>query len=501
MSAILQALRRPGATRDVIAAAPTLSCKPEFNGDAEVPGYEVKAKSGLLDRALDRVVRASGSAPVFVFIQSLLVAWAFLGIPFYNTTIWPVVISDAQAIFSYGFDSLLMRQQLNGYNENLVVVAEIRSRARSTRRMLAAIQARLGTADFQRIAASVASQPMQEVSLPKENLFTRCITWTANALGHIYFVVFFWACMIVWLALGPMNEWSNQYQLDINSATSALMVFIFSFLAILRERHADHLRLCLTSVYHLDGALELRLRALTSDTIPHSPTVIPPLKLNPLQRAITYYADVVGTLVGIALLLAVLIIWACIGPALHFNANWWLLIGTYAGLVGLNDGFVLRHMQALHRRHEDPAFAALAGDDRVTLSELGLPCSTQSSDDEACATKSLSARVSERVNAVCAHEATVLSGVLLIVALLVVASVMHWSETGQLVCNIPPSIVESFFMVILITGHNASDRLRRANLRDMLERRRVLLAFVDAVAETAGSGSEKSSAVEEVERE
>lgn len=34
-------------------------------------------------------------------------------------------------------------------------------------------------------------------------------------------------------------------------------------------------------------------------------------------------------------------LWICIGPLLPFSSSRWLLIGTYAGLVGMNDGFVL----------------------------------------------------------------------------------------------------------------------------------------------------------------
>lgn len=257
------------------------------------------------------------------------------------------------------------------------------------------------------------------------------------------------------------------------------MVFIFSFLAILRERHADYLRACLDSVYRLDAFLELRLRCLTDDDLPNDETIIEAPRINAVQRAITYYADVVGTLVGIALLMIVLVVWICIGPAMHFDANWWLLIGTYAGLIGLNDGFILRNMQALHRRHEDPQFASLEQEDMQLLTELGLPVPAC----EPANKMSLSHRISESMNSICGHEVTVLIGVLSIVGLVIGASVMHWSETGQLICNIPPSIIESFFMVILITGHNASDQLRRVNMQNMLERRRVLLAFVEVAEE------------------
>lgn len=217
-----RALCRPGATRDVVASAASQfpdEAKVQHGRANDAPGYSVRVKPGLMDRSLDRVVRASGSIPVFIFIQLLLVAWALLGIPFHDATIWPVIISDAQAIFSYIFDSFLMRQQLNGYNENLTVVAEVRSRARGSQRMLLLVRNQLGS-KMHHTLASVSCRPMEQVHLPTENKFTKCITWSASALGHIYFIVFYWACIFLWLGFGPRQGWSNQWQLDINSATS-----------------------------------------------------------------------------------------------------------------------------------------------------------------------------------------------------------------------------------------------------------------------------------------
>jgi low-affinity ferrous iron transport protein len=45
-----------------------------------------------------------------------------------------------------------------------------------------------------------------------------------------------------------------------------------------------------------------------------------------------------------------------IGPALSFDSNWWLLIGTYAGLIGMNDGFVLRNVHNVLHGYEDAQF-------------------------------------------------------------------------------------------------------------------------------------------------
>jgi len=133
--------------------------------------------------------------------------------------------------------------------------------------------------------------------------------------------------------------------LYINSATSAWMVFILAFLANIRERHHNYMTNCLHFIYKADAALELRLRTLTGDRIQNVAVTIPAPKRGRLQCGIDYYADLVGTLLGIAILFFVMIIWVVVGPAMSFDSNWWLLIGTYAGLIGLNDGFVLRNVQ------------------------------------------------------------------------------------------------------------------------------------------------------------
>ena len=48
--------------------------------------------------------------------------------------------------------------------------------------------------------------------------------------------------------------------------------------------------------------------------------------------------------------------------------------------------------------------------------------------------------------------------------------------SGQLISNVPPSIIESFFMIILITGHNFADADRRVQIKSMYERRLKLVA-------------------------
>jgi low-affinity ferrous iron transport protein len=60
-------------------------------------------------------------------------------------------------------------------------------------------------------------------------------------MGHIATVFGFWVCIFIWVGFGKYCNWSNTWQLYINSATSALMVFILAFLANIRERHTKYM--------------------------------------------------------------------------------------------------------------------------------------------------------------------------------------------------------------------------------------------------------------------
>ncbi|KAF7588927.1 low-affinity Fe(2+) transport protein [Aspergillus hancockii] len=198
--------------------------------------------------------------------------------------------------------------------------------------------------------------------------------------------------------------------------------------------------------------------------------------MSPIQRAIFYYADLVGSLVGIAILLAVITIWIAIGPLLHFSSAWWLLIGTYAGLIGMNDGFVLRNMQARLGTYIAQQTAQITADDAQLLHAVQMPIAVP----ERLGENSLTGRASEAMNRICAHEVTVMMGCVTILGLIAGASAMRWTLTGQLLCNVPPSLIEAFFMIVLISGHNSADDRKRVDLRDTYARRLKLLGFVNA---------------------
>ncbi|MCJ1302288.1 low-affinity Fe(2+) transport protein [Hypocenomyce scalaris] len=409
--------------------------------------------------------------------MAALLTWAFMGIRFGHSLDWQIVVSNAQAIFTYVFDSLLMRQQLNGYDSILIVSACLKSRNVSNRRMLREI---IESERYRHVKATGLAEPQDsEIAseLPIENWLGRMSTTVSKFIGHIVVVCLFWVCIFIWIGLGHYCSWSTRWQLYINSATSALMVFVFAFLANIRERHSKYTERCLNSIYKVDSSVELSLRTLTGHTLPNPTVSVPGPQVTRIQRAIFYYADVVGTLVGIALLALVIITWVAVGSAMSWDSNWYLLIGTFAGLVGMNDGFVLRNVDSKLRSHENAQFEELKFDDLDILSIIGV----SQLPEEHVVDSSFSCRLSIRMGAICSHEMTVVLGVCTIVGLIIGASAMRWTITGQLLCNIPPSIIESFFMIILVTGHNIADSRRRVDLHNMHSRRLKLFCYVNSL--------------------
>lgn len=454
--------------------------KEEKNGivttTGEVTGYKVKESPRLLDRWLDKVVRISGSAPVFLFIVGALLVWAFLGIRFGESTKWTAVISDVQAILCYVFDSFLMRQLLREYAEQQEAMAEMKSRRNSHERMFAKLREKLGPERAERVSQISGDRPLDALDQGSrtQSWFARMIIFTAGAFGHIITVGMYWVCIFIWLGFGHYCGWTDRWQLYINSATSALMVLVFAFLDCLRECYADYVNNCLDAIFRLDATLEQELRCISEDDLPNEPEVIPPPRENLLQIAVFHYADIIGTLVGIIILLVVIVAWAAVGPVFHFNDNWWLLIGTYAGLVGLFDSFILRNIQGKVKDYTTCQVQSLEKEDMSLFAGTQMAIPAKDNLDRS----SLTHRVSISMGKICSHLLMVVAGFLLTIGCVIGSSVMRWNTTGQLISNIPPSIIETFFMLILITGQNDADASARVDMTNIYHRRQRLLWFV-----------------------
>lgn len=431
-------------------------------------------KTRMLDRWLDKIVALSGSNAVLVFTVIALACWALLGIKFADRTGWQVGISDAQAIINMVFDSFLVRQQLNAYDETLAILCQLQSRAESHGRMLRALGPRQPSprASGQRLVAK---------DLPtQDGLFARVCVKTSAFMGHIGTVTAYWLCIGIWLGFGHYCGWSSTWFFYINSATSALMVLLLAFLANNRERHEKHLQDCVSLIYTADATLERMLREKTGDKIENAVCTIPAPQVGKIQRVINFYADLVGTLLGIALLALVMIVWVVLGPVMSFNDNWWLLIGTYAGLIGMNDGFVLRNLCNVCNVREQQQYDLRILDDKDLLAIIGISDNRSSSETEPQQAKlGLNSRLSIIMGNICSHGYTVVAGVIVILGLIATATALEWSELGQIICNVPPSIVESFFTLILITGHNLGDERREESLREILGVRLRLVEYLE----------------------
>lgn len=486
MERLLKALRTPGGRRAVECVAPTqVAVKGEDEGAKavevsveNVTTYNIITKARRLDRWLDKVVEFSGSELMFLTIIVALLSWAFLGIRFGQSTDWKVGISDAQAIINMVFDAFLMRQQLNSHESLITVSACLRSRTGSNTRMLRSL---IKSGKYEKVNSTQFHELEQTefaFELPTENLLGRISTAVSSFLGHIATVVAFWVCIFIWIGFGKYCGWSDTWQLYMNSVTSALMVMMLAFLANIRARHSNYTTECLESIYKVDAALELKLRTVTGDRVENEPVHITVPERSRIQRGIDYYADLVGTLIGIAFLFFVLIVWVAIGPALSFDSNWWLLIGTYAGLIGMNDGFVLRNVYNILHGYEDAEFAQVTYDDMSMLVVIGV----MQLNEERVADNSFSCRISVKMGDFCSHELTVVFGAITIIGLITGASAMGWTVTGQLLCNVPPSIIESFLTMILITGHNIGDAKRRVDLHNVYLRRLKSITYVNTLA-------------------
>src|ERR1700761_6675353 len=125
---MFELFRKPGEKAEVrgVALTQIVDAENKRHGDEEcnVTMFMEQPKKRRLDRWLDKVVQFSGSQFVFVSVLTALLAWALLGIKFGRDKTWQILISDVQAIICYIFDSFLVRQQLNAYEEDMAVAAQ-----------------------------------------------------------------------------------------------------------------------------------------------------------------------------------------------------------------------------------------------------------------------------------------------------------------------------------------------------------------------------------------
>ncbi|KAK9353587.1 hypothetical protein V1523DRAFT_461870 [Lipomyces doorenjongii] len=402
--------------------------------------YFTNGKTTGFEKALDYATSSAGSTVTLYLMGIILIAWVVIGIVYQAPIKWQIVMEDGQSIQCFCWDSFLTRQQLNHYQSLLRVITRMRSR-----------------------------------NMTVQRLFCKLM----NGKSHKEYTAKIYDGVVVWLACGTLwtnagnappytgattgsnpeyAQWGNDSQMYINTAVAVELLVTSVFLQNIRHRHSDLAEKYLTEIAVLDFQLEHKLRDMTKDIAENETvkTEYPPR--NKVERVIDYYADVIA-----------------IGTLMHWNSNWWLIIGTYTGLAGIFDGFLLRNVYSRIGKHEAEQFSILENEDRHIFAIIGVEVPEERPPNIA----SRGNRISNWIAGVCSPANVVIVALFTLIGLVSVSSALKWTVTGQLISNTPTMVIEGFFLLILIQAANWKDMDMRVELYNIYLRRRTLLDFLE----------------------
>ncbi|RKF56443.1 Low-affinity iron/zinc ion transport protein fet4 [Golovinomyces cichoracearum] len=437
----------------------------------------------------DKITVLAGSSVTFIITLLLVALWAAFGILLGPTDTWQIVFQNASSIQVYVIDILLIRQQQNASRVLMTLLAEFNSRRTTLERLLDDIPGcdEISTHEEKPRALIINGKPFDEktdesIFIPKVETSAMSSIWgqscqvIARALGSMLTFLLYWIGIGVWAALGPSLKFSDTWQLYINSATAIALTFTSVFLQNSQQREEERLTRCLQHTLKIDAGIEHQLRVLTGDRRPNPIFTIPDIKRTHTERFNDVTADIMGSGVGVVLSLVFVVIWVSVGPLMKFNDNWWLIIGSFTGLVGFVNGFVLRSLYYREEEMVKDQFQKLAESDRNLLARLNVPISIPTEPP-----KSLMERFSLAISDACGHRFTPPGSMMVVIGLLLVATAMSWSVTGQLLCNTPTMIIEGFLLIILIHAHNHANYERDVDFSGLLKRRLLLHGFVETI--------------------
>ncbi|KAI8988828.1 Low affinity iron permease-domain-containing protein [Pilobolus umbonatus] len=431
-------------------------------------------------RFFDAVTNAAGARVTFTLTLLILVGWAVAGGILGAPDVWQIIMQDGSSIQCYISDTLLMRQQQIHTHTLLTILATLRSRLGTFSRLLHSDEiARNNSVTAEKIRdLEIQDTVGDAVKLPDESFFDRMCNFVSDAVGSFYCLVAYTAGVIVWVCFGPSLGFSDVWQLYINTAVAVELTFTSMFLQNTRRRHLEYLERCVDHIMKVDGELEVLLRQSARDNEPNHMVIIEPTPVHWGMRAIDYYGDIVGTGAGVFISCCVFATWIAVGNSMEWNDNWWLIIGTYTGLVGFIDGFVLRNVYFRQDVILDNQFDLIQEADESIYQYLDIPLPTKPLEEK----HNLITRFSFWMSWMLSKSIAVLVGIIIVIGLIIIASLMHWSQTGQLICNTPTMIIEGFLLIVLIQAHNNSNVRRRIQLHDIYLRRLKLSQYVDATA-------------------
>ncbi|KAF2642145.1 Low affinity iron permease [Massarina eburnea CBS 473.64] len=432
------------------------------------PRKEEKPKRSILDYA----VKAAGSTWALAITFALVIAWAVWGIVDGPTDTWQVILQDVSSIQAYISATLLLRQQATSAKGTLNRLCTLISRSESNERMLRSLSPK------RRADLKLNKHPMRADILAsmqvKEGTFDKIANWVAKAVGSLSFLVIYWIGMIVWVVWGVPLMFSDTWQLYVNTATALEITLTTMFLQNIMCRHDDHLEEVIKTINLIDCDVEMQLRQMTGDRDDNPVVVSTPPKLTTWRKAIDIYAIIFGGPIGVVISVIVFGLWIAVGPVLEFDDNWFLIIGTYTGLMGFVDGFVMNNMAEREVLLSNIHTERLADQDYKLFGLLDIDMPQTLAPTK----PSLQMRISDKIGSWCASTAASYVAVATVVILISIASAMQWTETGQLLCNTPTMIVEGFLLIILLQADTTAEEKRRVTYDDILKRRLMLEGHV-----------------------
>lgn len=474
------------------SSPPSYTTDPEKEGPqitVEVVSHPEELSTAKKPNAFDKITRAAGSSNVFFAMLAIIGVWVILGIVYGTTDTWQIIMQNASSIQVYVTDILLIRQQSNASRALMTTLAEIQSRNKTCERLLRQIPGCqwMETHKDEPKQLLVNGRPIEDEV--EENLYmvngkpsrfqyvwTKTCHVMSSTLGSLWSFIVYWIGIFVWVGIGKVYDFSDTWQLYINTAVAVVLTFTSVFLQNVQQQQEDSLDKCLEYALKIDAEVEHRLRELTEDYKPNPIFEIAPPPRGRLERYIDNFADCMGSLIGVIISLAFTIGWVAVGPLLQFDDNWWLIIGTFTGLVGFIDGFVLRNLYCRGERTVGDEFKHIAWSDGKVLDLLNVEVPEKRIEKRA-----LDTRISIATGDALGSTFASVAAVGFVISLLVIATIMRWSTTGQLLCNTPTMIIEGFLLLVLIQAHVISNEERGVEFNGVLKRRLLLNSYVHSL--------------------
>lgn len=452
--------------------------------------HEMILQPSPLDEFLSRAVKFTGSLTMFWSMWLGLLAWFVWGSWSDFPNHWQIFMQDGQSIQTYVWDTLLMRQQLDDTDGFLKTYGKLKSRGLTIKRLLQDIPKEHEGEIHMDIISKLKYDLINDdhhFTLEELSWFDKLSNLMSEMMGSLPSIVIFWIGIFVWLWCGtiPLDDgdgiprrWSDRWQMYINTIVAVELLITSVFLENIRSRNNDYMRYQLDKFGEFDAKLERILRVKMNNDLVDNPLV----KVNPypkpgLKRVISKYSDIIGTGIGLVISSLVFVSWLLAGPWMSWDDDWWLIIGTYTGLVSFIDSFALRCVYFDITNYEEERFLELLHDSQEMIELLGLEDEVQLELPRR--DNRLIDKISIFINDVCSSQWSVLVSVAIVMALLTVATSLHWSTTGQLLANTPTMIIEGFFHLILIQAHNWADRSRTDTLKELVKSRKALYCVLN----------------------